>query len=215
MVTTTPKAAPEIPEHIQEALASAEKAGWDVERRSLSVVIIPPKGSRQTFSLTTPMAPPQLKKKLADMGLLSAVKKQDEAASDAPDTDQKEPAGLVCPECQKPFRNGAGLGSHRRKSHGVLGTKRNRPTGRPAAKVPTQRKKAAPVANAATAPVESATEPGIGALATRLITEIQTAARAEFSAELKAKGDEIALLKAKVEELQKFKDAVMVAAQAA
>lgn len=139
---TTTKA---IPTQYQSAMDDADAMGWDVICSDTSVKLTPPnakKGDQIVLSLTTPMPPPQLHKKLVDEGFVAATQafERGQKAPEAeakPETEAKATAATkpekpvyVCPECEaapdveEPFTttHPPALGNHRRAKHGIPGT---------------------------------------------------------------------------------------------
>jgi chemotaxis protein histidine kinase CheA len=132
-----------MPTHYESVMKDADQMGWDVICSDTSVKLTPPsgkKGDQIVLPLTKPLAPPQLQKKLTDEGFAKALAaweqsqaKQKGAQESKPHADAPAQQGgkqeMVCPDCVKdgvenPYRTTypQGMGSHRRKAHGIVGT---------------------------------------------------------------------------------------------
>jgi hypothetical protein len=133
---TTTKA---VPTQYQSAMDDADAMGWDVVCSDTSVKLMPPsgkKGDQIVLSLTTPMAPPQLRKKLVAEGFVAALQAWERGQGKTPQGEEKATAATkpekpvrVCPECEAdpdvkdPFSttHPPALGNHRRAKHDILG----------------------------------------------------------------------------------------------
>ncbi|MEU9405677.1 hypothetical protein AB0E08_08220 [Streptomyces sp. NPDC048281] len=177
---STPTITKPLPQHYERTMDDAERINWDVVTTPTSMKLVPPtgkKGSQIVLDLRTPMAPPQLQKKLVDEGFVAALqawereqgkqapepKAAPAAAQTAPSPEDGKPV-LVCSICKangvpEPYTTTwpQGLGSHKRRTHGVVGTSTKAERRRertlaakpPAKKAPAAAKKTAPAKKAA------------------------------------------------------------------
>jgi hypothetical protein len=141
----------ETPAYVENVMKAATDAGLEVVRNTNSIKISVKGGKRnQTFSIPRNPYPtaPQLRTNIAKHGFLAQVKYDPESKSETAKAEANEHL-LTCPDCVKekkepPFTtpHPQGLGSHRRRAHGVEGT-HTRSIQKRAVKKPTPAKKTA------------------------------------------------------------------------